>query len=107
MIFYWDWNQESDLPCSCPRGVFVEPPDQLPMPATASNRKVLEEYIKDHFRAGAFNTCKRQHWPITTGPPMKIHTPPESYSRTSQQDLYVFRGHQTGLPYTPRSPWRT
>jgi hypothetical protein len=40
-------DPESDLPCSCQRRVFVEPPDQLPMPATASNRKVLEEYIKN------------------------------------------------------------
>jgi hypothetical protein len=71
-------DSESDLPCSCQRRVFVEPPDQLPVPATASNRKVLEEYIKNHFKAGAFNTCKRQHWPITAGPPMKIHTPPEA-----------------------------
>ena len=54
-------DRESDLPCSCPRRVFVEPPDQLPMPATASNRKVMEEFIKNHFKAGAFNTCKRQH----------------------------------------------
>jgi hypothetical protein len=55
----------------------MEPPDQLPVPATASNRKVLEEYIKNHFRARAFNTCKRQHWPVTAGPPMKIQTPPD------------------------------
>jgi hypothetical protein len=71
-------DPESDLPCSCPRRVFVEPPDKLPMPATASNRKVLEEYIKNHFKAWAFNTCKRQHSPITAGPPMKIHTPPDA-----------------------------
>jgi hypothetical protein len=71
-------DPESDLPCSCPRRVFVEPPDQLPVPATASNRKVLEEVIKNHFSAGAFNTCKRQHWLITAGPPMKIHTPPDA-----------------------------
>jgi hypothetical protein len=38
------------------------------MPAPASNRKVLVEYIKNHFKAGAFNTYKRQHWPITAGP---------------------------------------
>jgi hypothetical protein len=44
---------ESDLPCSCPRRVFVEPPDQLPMPSTASNRKMMEEFIKNHFKAGA------------------------------------------------------
>jgi hypothetical protein len=48
------------------------------MPATASNRKVLEEYIKNHFKAGAFNTYKRQHWPITAGPQMKIHTSPDA-----------------------------
>jgi hypothetical protein len=54
-------DPESDLPCSCPRRVFVEPPDQLPMPATASNRKVLEEFIRNHLKAGAFNTCKDGH----------------------------------------------
>jgi hypothetical protein len=42
-------DTESDLPCSCPRRVFVEPPDQLPMNATAGNRKVMEEFIKNHF----------------------------------------------------------
>ena len=85
---------ECDLPCSCPRRVFVEPPDQLPMPATASNRKVLEEYIKNHFKAGAFNTCKRQHWPITAGPPMKIHTPsdaPRTYCRRPTKVPLHFR----------------
>jgi hypothetical protein len=77
-------DPEIDLPCSCPRRVFVEPPDQLPMPATASNKKVLEEFIKNHSKAGAFNTCKSQHWPITAGPPMKIRTPsdaPRTYCR--------------------------
>ena len=67
---------ESDLPCSCPTRVFVEPPDQLPMPATASNTKVLVEF-ENHFKAGAFNACKRQHWPITAGPPVKIDIPPD------------------------------
>ena len=27
-------DPESDLPCSCPRRRFADPPDQLPMPAT-------------------------------------------------------------------------
>ena len=67
-------DPESELPCSCPRRAFVDPPEKLPMPATDSNRKALEEWIKDYYKAGAFNTCKRQHWPITAGPPMKIHT---------------------------------
>ena len=72
-------------------------PDKLPMPATASNRKVLEEFIK----AGAFNTCKRQHWPITAGPPMKIHTPPEAprtYCRRPTKVPLHFREEvKTGL----------
>ena len=67
-------DPESDLPCSCPRRRFVEPPEEMPMPATTSNRIGLEDYIKEHFKAGAFNTCKRQYWPITAGPPMNIHT---------------------------------
>jgi hypothetical protein len=56
------------------RREFVNPPDQLPMPATTSNRKALEESIKEHYKMSAFNLCKRQHWPVTAGPPMKIHT---------------------------------
>ena len=67
-------DPESDLPCSCPRRVFIDPPDKLPMPATVSNRKALEDWIKDYYKAGAFNVCKRQSWPVTAGPPMKIHT---------------------------------
>ena len=61
--------------------LFVDPPEKLPFPATASNKKALEEFIRNHYKAGAFNTCKRQHWPITAGHPMKIHTPADA-SRT-------------------------
>lgn len=67
-------DPESDLPCSCPRRAFADPPDKLPMPATDSNRKALETWIKEYYKAGAFNMCKRQYWPVTAGPPMKIHT---------------------------------
>jgi len=67
-------DPENELPCSCPRRVFIDPPDKLPMPATDSNKKALENWIKEYYKAGAFNTCKRQHWPITAGLPMKIHT---------------------------------
>ena len=54
----------------------MNPPDQLPMPASTSNRKALEESIKEYYKTSAFNLCKRQHWPVTAGPPMKIHTAP-------------------------------
>ena len=63
------------MPCSCPRRTFVDPPEEMPMAATASNRKALEEFIRKHYETNAFNTCKRQHWPVTAGPPMRIHTP--------------------------------
>ena len=56
----------------------MDPPDKLPMPATTSNRKALEEFIREHYKTSAFNTCKRQHWPVTAGPPMKIHTPEDA-----------------------------
>jgi hypothetical protein len=56
----------------------VNPPDQLPMPATTSNNKALEESIKEYYKTSAFNLCKRQHWPVTAGPPMKIHTAPDA-----------------------------
>ena len=59
-------DPESELPCSCPRRDFVDPPEELPMPATDSNRKALEEFIKEHYKSSAFNTCKRQHWPVTS-----------------------------------------
>ena len=59
-------DPESDLPCTCPRRAFVDPPDELPMPATDSNRKALEMWIKEYYKAGAFNTCKRQYWPVAS-----------------------------------------
>jgi hypothetical protein len=71
------------------------------MPATASNRKVLEDFIKNHYKAGAFNTCKKQHWLITAGPPMNIHTPPDAprvYCRRPTKVPLHFREEvKTGL----------
>merc|ERR1712030_311905 len=49
-------------------------PDRLPCPPTKFNRKTLEDYIKNHYKASAFNLCKRQLWPITAGEPMRMHT---------------------------------
>ena len=34
-------DSDSPLPCSCARRQFTNPPDSLPMPATASNREEL------------------------------------------------------------------
>ena len=43
-------DPESDLPSSCPRRSFAEPPDQLPMLATKSNVPALEGWIREHFK---------------------------------------------------------
>lgn len=66
---------ESQLPCSCLRRTFMDPPDKLPMPATASNRKALEKYIRKQYKTSAFNTCKRQHLHVTAETPMQVHPP--------------------------------
>ena len=68
-------DSESELPCSFPRRNLVDPPEVLPNPATESNRRASEEYIKEHNRSSAFNTFKRQHWPVTSGAPTRIHPP--------------------------------
>ena len=44
-------DPESELPCSCPRRTFQNPPDELPFPPTESNAAALEEYIRNHYKA--------------------------------------------------------
>ena len=46
-------DPESNIPCSCPRRQFTDPPDRLPFPLIKSNRKALEDYIKSHYKASA------------------------------------------------------
>ena len=54
-------DPESDVPCSCPRRRFVDPPDQIPMPATHSNVPALEGWIKEYYKESAFKQycCKK------------------------------------------------
>ena len=40
-------DPKNALPSSCPRRRFEAPPDKPPMPAMASNRKVLEDHINE------------------------------------------------------------
>ena len=67
-------DPDSLLPCRCPRRQFVDPPQELPFPPTDSNRKNLEDWIKEYYASSAFLSCKRQEMPCTEGPPMRIHT---------------------------------
>ena len=44
----------------------------------------MEEFVMEQYKAGAFQTCMRQHWPVITRPPMKVPTPtatPHTYCR--------------------------
>ena len=69
-------DPDSPLPCSCPRRSYTDPPKTMPMPATPANKDKLEIWIKEHYAASAFNTCRRQTMPCTTGPKMRIFTQP-------------------------------
>ena len=39
---------------------------------------VEQHGIREHFIDSAFNQCRSQQWPMTSGEPMKIHTKPET-----------------------------
>ena len=69
-------DPDSDLPCCCPRRQYTDPPDILPMPAINANRSKLEDWIRNHYASSAFNVCKRQAMPRTSGPVMNIFTQP-------------------------------
>ena len=56
-------DPESDLPCSCPRRRFVEPPEEMPMPVQPATEK--------DWRTSSRNTSKRGHSTLArdnTGP---------------------------------------
>jgi hypothetical protein len=59
-------DPESDVPCSCPRRRFVDPPDQIPMPATRNNVPALEGWIKEYYKESAFKqsriVARNQRW---------------------------------------------
>ena len=42
-------DPESILPCQCPRRTFADPPEELPMDATADNREKLEAWILEYY----------------------------------------------------------
>ena len=66
-------------PCGCPkRSAVPEKPTSLPYPATEANRGKLEQWIRDHFAASAFNTCEHQPLQEMSGPPVNIHFLPDA-----------------------------
>ena len=71
-------STEDCAPCGCPKRSSVpEPPTGIPYPATEENRDKLEQWIRNHFAASAFNTCEHQPLQEMTGPPVDIHFLPD------------------------------
>ena len=96
--------------CHCPKRAVTPPlPTQLPCPATEENRAQLERFIKDHYKASAFNTCEHQPLQAMTGPPLDIvfkegtdpvavHTPiPVAYHWKTQVKAELDRDVKLGI----------
>jgi hypothetical protein len=67
-------EEDTGLPCSCPRRTTAPPPPELPFPATADNRKELEDFILKYYAPTAFNQCEKQPLPLMDGhPPLRLH----------------------------------
>ena len=69
---------EGCAPCGCPkRSAVPEPPKTMPFPATESNREKLEQWMRSHFAASAFNTCGHQPLQEMSGSLIDIHFLPD------------------------------
>ena len=67
-------EEDTGLPCSCPRRSTAPPPPKLPFPPTEDNRKKLEDFILRYYASSAFNQCEKQPLPLMDGhPPLKLH----------------------------------
>ena len=65
--------------CDCPtRELPPSEPAALPCEPTVENIPKIEQYIRDRYKASAFNTCCRQKIPTLKGsPPLKFHVDPK------------------------------
>ena len=64
-------------PCKCPqRQKPPPPPTKVPFPPIEANRKHLERYLLDYYKASIFNTYEHQLLPMMEGPPMKLMIDP-------------------------------
>lgn len=68
-------QDENEKPCDCPdRGPVPEPPTSLPYEAVEENIEKLKEWIINHYKASAFNTCTHQRMPLVhSSPPLRLH----------------------------------
>ena len=59
--------------CDCPRRQRPPPKSsKLPYPATAANRKHLEQWLREYYKSSTFNTCTHQPLPLMEVPPMHL-----------------------------------
>ena len=89
-------------PCGCPHRAPVPPkPEVIPFKPTETNRLALEQWLMEHFKSSAFNTCPHQQLQVMTGKPLDItfdrdakpsavHTPipvPHHWKKKVKEDL--------------------
>ena len=57
-------KKKDDCDCKCPvRAVAPDPPAKIPFEPTSENLPKLEAWIRDHYKASAFNCCECQPLP--------------------------------------------
>ena len=55
--------------CGCPLREAAPEPPAMP----EDNRKILERFLVDAYRASTFNMCQHQALPKMHGPPLEFH----------------------------------
>ena len=67
-------GKNPDCDCDCPvRESAPDVPTELPFEPTPDNVGKLEQWIREHYAASAFNCCECQALPAMHGAPVKIH----------------------------------
>ena len=76
--------------CGCPVHSLPPPgPILLPVPTTAENRGILEQHLREAFKASTFNTCTHQLLPMMSGPPLRLNIDPTANPVTAHKAVAV------------------
>ena len=88
-------------PCGCPKRTTPPLPPEPPVPATDSNRQILQDFLLNYFGPSTFNTCEHQPLPRMTGPPMKLmidtNATPVAYHNPYPVPIYLQESTKKGL----------
>ena len=76
--------------CGCPVHSLPPPgPIPLPIPATAENRGILKQHLRETFKASTFNTCTHPPLPMMSGPPLRLNIDPTAKPVTAHKAAAV------------------